>query len=261
MKIAVFLDVDRTLTQDYIQKDYAQELGCRAEYEKIEKQFQDKQISSSQFGTQIIALFASKQLTEDRAEELFSCVVLQPWTDELFALEVDKYLVSSGPGYYIDELAKRHGIPAKNVCRSVYKFNKKTKLIESCNAVDEQYKADFVRGKVGQYDLTIGIGDNLEFDGPFVSHCTIQLLTVANASTLHIENFGAAIPLINRLLKLKGPGHDAGFEADTLSIPQLASRLSLGSWALLFALIGGAFGLGTEWSNVAAALGHFLKSK
>jgi hypothetical protein len=143
----------------------------------------------------------------------------------------------------------------------VYKFNKKTRIIESCNAVDEQYKADFVRARVAQYDITIGIGDNLEFDGPFVSHCTIQLLTVPNASTLHIENFGAAIPLINRLLKLKGPGRDAGFEADTLSVPQLASRLSVGSWALLVGLIGGAFGLGTEWSNVLGALSHLLKPK
>ena len=193
MKIAVFLDVDKTLTLDFIQKEYAKALGCRPEYEKIENEFQRKQISSAEFGKEIIVLFASKHLTEDRAGELFSSVRLQPWTDELLALDIDKYLVSSGPSYYIDPLATKYRIPEKNVCRTVYRFDRRTRIIDSCSSVDEQYKADFVRERVGEYDLTIGIGDNAKFDGPFVSHCTIPLLTVTTESTLHIPNFGAVI--------------------------------------------------------------------
>lgn len=261
MRIAIFLDVDKTLTRDYIQKEYANALQCLAQYEVIEKEFQLKQITSAQFGQRIISLFASKNFTEDKAEELLNHVALQPWADELLSLEIDKYLVSSGPNYYIDPLANRSGISLKNVCRSVYKFNRRTRIIESCNAVDEQFKADFVRERVGQYDLTIGIGDNPKLDGPFVSHCTIQLLTVPTDSTLHIQNFGAAIPLINRLLKLKGPAQGAGFEADNLSIPQLARSLSVGSWAVLGTLLAAVFGLGVEWSKIESTLGQLLRSK
>jgi len=261
MKIAVFLDVDRTLTQDYIQKEYARALECCAEYEEIEKQFQLKQIDSAQFGRQIISLFAGKHLTEDKAEDLFRCVSLQPWTDELLALDIDKYLVSSGPSYYIDPLASKYGIPAKNVCRSTYKFHKHTRLIDSCNAVDEQYKANFVRERVGQYDLTIGIGDNAKFDGPFVSHCTIQILTVSTQSTLQIQNFGAAIPLINRLSKLKAPTQTGGFETDNLSFPQLARSLSIGSWVLLGTLLVAVFGVGAEWSKIEGFLAQVLRAK
>jgi phosphoserine phosphatase len=260
MKIAVFLDVDKTLTQDFIQKEYAKALGCSPEYEEIESAFQRKQISSAEFGTKIIGLFAAKELTEEKAEQLFGTVRLQAWTEELLALEVDKYLVSSGPSYYIDPLAAKYRIPEKNVCRTVYRFDRRTRIIESCNAVDEQYKADFVRERVGAYDLTIGIGDNAKFDGPFVSHCTIPLLTVTTESTLHIPNFGAAIPLINKLLKLKEPGSRT-FRPSDMSIPELVRSINVEGWVVLSTLLAFAFGLGAEWENIKHGLSHVIGAK
>ena len=44
MKIAIFLDVDKTITKNYIQEIYASELGMTEAYEKIEYDFQNKLI-------------------------------------------------------------------------------------------------------------------------------------------------------------------------------------------------------------------------
>jgi hypothetical protein len=65
-------------------------------------------------------------------------------------VKADLYLVSSGPNYYIDALAARYKIDQKSFCRSVYKFNQRTGLIEDCVAIDDQDKADFVSKKKGR---------------------------------------------------------------------------------------------------------------
>src|ERR1039457_1141208 len=144
MRVAVFLDVDNTLTTDFIQKQYAQVLGCEAEYCELETKFQKQAIKSKTFGDEIIKLFASKGFNEEKANAHFKDVHLQSWTDELLKMpNIDKYLVSSGPSYYIDALADRYNIPEENRCRSIYRFNHQSGLIESCTAVDAQYKADF----------------------------------------------------------------------------------------------------------------------
>jgi phosphoserine phosphatase/class 3 adenylate cyclase len=199
-KIGLFLDVDKTLTRNFIQQDYARALGCEQEYAQIESRYQQKEITGTGFGEELISLFRSKNFTQVRAKELFSTVALQPWADELLRLPIEKNLVSSGPSYYLEQLAQIYGIDVHNICKSDYFFNWQSGLIESCNAVEAQYKASFARQRVQQYDISIGIGDHPEFDGPFVSHCTIPLLTVHAEGYLHATSIGTVVILIRNLL-------------------------------------------------------------
>src|SRR5690348_4188135 len=60
MKIAVFVDVDRTITKDTIQEIYAKELGLTDQYKKIEEDFQHKHIDAAEFGNQLIKIFAKE---------------------------------------------------------------------------------------------------------------------------------------------------------------------------------------------------------
>jgi phosphoserine phosphatase len=243
MKVALFLDVDRTLTREYIQHVYAKELGCEPAYETLEQQFQAKALSSKEFGDAIIKLFAAHKFTAERARKLFDKVELQPWTDELLRFDVDKFLVSSGPSYYIDELAYRYQIPKSRVYRSEYEFDPQTKLIKNCKAVNELQKAQFVRSQRKVYGFTIGIGDNLEFDGPFVSQCTIPLMTIATDRYISVPNFSLAILLLENIVKLTQETRVV--EVDKMTIKQTFNAFSLQSWGIFIAVISTAFALGT----------------
>jgi phosphoserine phosphatase len=251
MRLALFLDVDKTLTLDYIQKEYARALGCEADYCAVEAEFQRGSVDSPTFGKKIIELFAREKFTEERASALYEQIRLQDWTPDLLKLlpPADIYLVSSGPSYFIDALAKNHRIPEGNVCRSEYSFNPKTGIIESCRAVDEQDKAFFVQSKRGEYRITIGVGDSPRYDGPFISNCTIQLMTVSTANFIYIPDLKSVMRLIRRLSEV---GEDAAsIDTSTLTAAelfQLLRRMTVGAWATLlggFGVVGSvAFWLG-----------------
>ena len=53
MKVAIFLDVDNTLTVGYIQEHFAELLKCGDQYRKIENAFQNEEISSAEFGNRL----------------------------------------------------------------------------------------------------------------------------------------------------------------------------------------------------------------
>jgi phosphoserine phosphatase len=251
MRIAAFLDVDNTLTTDFIQKQFARGLGCEAEYSALEEQFQRQAIKSKTFGDEIIKLFASKGFTEEQANAHFNDIHLQPWTHELLTLpKIDKYLVSSGPSYYIDALAERYNIRPENRCRSVYRFNRKTGLIDSCMAVDAQFKADFVSQRTKDYGITIGVGDSPELDGPFLSQCTIRLMTVETGNDFYVPNFNSVILLIRRLSEIDDG--DAVFDPGSKSIVQLVKSISVNNWVWIITALVALFGIGT-------AVGHHWK--
>lgn len=239
MRIAVFLDVDNTLTTDFIQKQYARVLGCEGEYCKLEDDFQKQVIDSVEFGKQIIKLFASKNFTELVARKHFKDVKLQVWTDELLKLQgIDKYLVSSGPSYYIDALAEQYQIPPEHRCRSIYRFNDDTGLIESCAAVSSQNKADFVHQRKEKYNITIGIGDSDKLDGPFLSHCTVPLMTARTANYISIPDFQSVILLIHRLSAI---GEEIEvFDPENWTLKQLLRSMGLKGAAY----VAGTFGAG-----------------
>ena len=243
MTIALFVDVDKTLTKNFIQQEFATALNCQSEYKALEDEFQSKQITAIDFGRKIISLFASKNFKEHQAEEIFAKVELQDWTPRSLRLNhIDKFLVSSGPNYYIDLLASKYLIPPENVCRSQYSFNKSTQIIESCDAISEFDKEDFVYRKSKNYEITIGIGDHPDLDA-FVSRCTIGFLTVQTERHIYIPNFNSAVLLIQRLSDALGSERRV-FPADRMSIPQVVAALNLHSWALLGGGITVVFGVG-----------------
>jgi 2-hydroxy-3-keto-5-methylthiopentenyl-1-phosphate phosphatase len=141
MRVALFLDVDNTLTPSPIQGYFARALGVYNQYVELEDQFQKETISSADFGRELVALFASQRFNSGKAAEIFGTVPLQPWADGLFALQKNEkihvYLVSHGPSYYISELADKRDVPHQRVCCSKYFFEAPGSVISSCNAVSE----------------------------------------------------------------------------------------------------------------------------
>jgi len=248
MKLAIFLDVDKTITNDYIQHVYAKALGVEAEYLKLEKAFQAGTKNSRVFGAELISLFASKGFSKAKAEEYFSNVVLRPWVEKLFKLQsrgVAIYFVSSGPNYYIENLGLRHSIPKENILCSDYKFND-VGVIAQCDAVETLQKAQFVSRELDKYDITLGIGDNAELDGPFVSSCTIAMLTVPADNFIHVANFNSVLVLIENLLKSR-VGDESSVSMEDLKQATIATafrRLSVGLWLAIATLVLSAFGAG-----------------
>jgi phosphoserine phosphatase len=251
MRIAVFLDVDKTLTVDFIQQEYARVLGCETEYLALEADFQSKR-DSVKFGRELIKLFASRGFSEGRAVDNFARIALQEWTDEMLRLPgVDKYLVSSGPSYYIDTLARKYGIPDENRCRSVYSFNPETHLIESCTAVGSENKADFVVKAISNqkvpYAITVGVGDSPLMDGPFVAHCTIRLMTVPTDQAIYIPDFNSVILLIRRLSELASEGV---FDPLQMTVPEMIRRMTLERWAYVGSSVAAVFGAGIAFGRL-----------
>jgi HAD superfamily phosphoserine phosphatase-like hydrolase len=180
MSLGLFLDVDRTLTVDLIQRQYAQHLGVGSSYEEIESLFRDEKITSAEFGRRLISIFSSAGFSKEKALAFFDKVELQAWTDHLLELHdgrlVSVYLVSAGPDYYVNTLANQFGIPVQNVFCSKYEFNAEGRLVK-CRSVDKQSKEQFVEEAARQHGCTIGVGDDSRHDGPFLSRCDIQILT------------------------------------------------------------------------------------
>lgn len=250
MKLAVFLDVDKTLTEDYIQRYYAEELGCKPQYEKLEDDLKHERITSAEFGKGIIALFASKNLTEARAKQIAPKVVLRDWAKPLLRTKIDKYLVSSGPSYYIDEMIKEYGIPQDRVLRSYYGFGDDG-VIESCEAVNAQQKQDFAVDQAAKYDITIGIGDDATADGPFVGACTISMLTEPNQGYMHVANFNSVTVLIDKLLKASKDAESLPVDKlKNLTLLQAIKVFSVGLWATFCGVLSAAFAIGAAMARL-----------
>lgn len=206
MRIAVFFDVDNTLTKDFIQKQYAEELKCVPAYQNVEDKF-GKDTDSDAFADEIIKLFHENGLTEARAKEVFPKVKLQNWTAELLRRkDIDIYLVSSGPNYYVDLLAAEYGIPKQNVKCSQYRFRDKSPYtIVSCDPVNKYTKARFVQENKGKYDIAIGVGDSEENDGLFLSQVTIPLLWAKDVNYISFSDFQLVKLVIDSLVDVSRP--------------------------------------------------------
>jgi phosphoserine phosphatase len=254
MKIALFLDVDKTLTKDFIQTVFAHELGVQDHYEKLEEDFQKGLVSSARFGAELVKLFASKNFTKAQADRLFDRVVLRDYVYDLFALQkkgVAIYLVSSGPNYYIDSLAVRNGIPSDRTLCSTYNFD--GGIISGCSAVDAARKTRFVSDAADLYDVTIGIGDNHLHDA-FVQVCTIAMLTTAQGGAaegfIHVAQFNSVHLLIDNLLKGRdeSAAHDGvlstGDFQGRVNVRTAVQRISVGLWLLFGSSLVAAFGAG-----------------
>jgi predicted nucleotide-binding protein/phosphoserine phosphatase len=200
MSVALFLDVDNTLTGGFIQERFAELLSCVDQYRSIERRFQIGELDAAAFGDELIALFNERGFTEAVAREHCRAIPLQPWANELLRLPLDRYLVSSGPSYYIEPLAERYGIPPTHVICSRYHFVEPGGMLGSCDAVDAPQKAMFVQAHAPRYLLTIGIGDDETKDGPFLAQCTIAILTTRSApGFLQMSSFSTLHTILSKL--------------------------------------------------------------
>jgi phosphoserine phosphatase len=204
MGIGLFLDVDNTLTDGFIQQHYAVILGCEAEYRRLEDALQIRALSEFDFGGALIELFAAHGFTAEMAGSHFGAIPTHPWIEEILRLPVDHYLVSSGPSYYIDMLAKDHEIPASRVLCSRYGFDQQGR-IATCRAVTDAQKAQFVQRHRDQHMLTVGVGDSPERDGPFLSQCSVPVLFApgelrnANPNFFTMSSFGVLHSFLGNL--------------------------------------------------------------
>lgn len=255
MKIAIFLDVDKTITKNYIQEIYASELGMTEAYEKIEYDFQNKLIDFAEFGNRLIPIFAKGGFSKTKAEDLFNKVELRSGAEKLFALKekgVDIFLVSSGPNYYVNVLGDRVGIPKERVLSSEYIFNDEG-IISKCYAKEDEDKVKFVVNNIAVYDITIGIGDNHVHDS-FVNVCTIAMFMEKNVNYIHVPHFNAVSTLVESLLRTptlekEKQTVDGVVTIDlfkTVTMKTVWSRFSAGLWFAICGMMFTAFTLGAS---------------
>ena len=199
MSIGLFLDVDNTLTVGFIQAYFAQELGCAEEYGQIESDFQ-ADADADRFGARLIELFAAREFTEAVAARLAPGVPLQNWTKGVLRLPVDRYLVSSGPSYFVKYFAEANGIHEDHVMCSEYSFGGSNGVINDCDAVNGGMKADFVARHAKGHAVTIGVGDKEDLDGPFLTHCMIPIIARSPSQEyLTISSFASLLTILQRL--------------------------------------------------------------
>jgi HAD superfamily phosphoserine phosphatase-like hydrolase len=179
MTIGLFLDVDNTLTQGFIQQNYAEMVQVGDDYFDIETKYANDDISSDQFGEQLIKLFNRTEFNEEFAKNNFARIPLKESAEALLRCRrsgaVEIFLVSAGPSYYVSRLAEKYKIPSEYVLCSEYTFDKEGKLV-GCNAVSPKQKHDFAVQYGRLCTLTIGVGDDELHDSSFLDACDIGLL-------------------------------------------------------------------------------------
>ena len=173
---ALFLDVDLTLTTECVQATYAKCLGVHDEYRRLEGDLQEDRIDSRQFGSSMVQLLAERCFTESKAAEFYKCVEQQPWCPFIRSLNADLFLVSAGPSYYVKQLAADWSIPSSRILCSNYEFRCDTGVIHACCGVTADDKAQFVSHFIPLYRVTVGVGDNPQSDGLFLSLCDLAFL-------------------------------------------------------------------------------------
>ncbi len=198
MTIGLFLDVDNTLTQEHIQHAYARVLGCEVEYLELEQEFQQEQ-NSDRFGRKLVELFAATGFTKEIALQYFDDIELAPWAEDILSLDAQRFLVSAGPSYYVEELARRYNIPAQNVMCSKYMFDRRTKVISRCLPSSEATKSRFVQERADQFKVSIGVGDSVSQDGPFIVNCRLSVLTTPSDAYLSVPNLRVVKELVEAM--------------------------------------------------------------
>lgn len=179
MTVGLFLDVDNTLTRGFIQHSFARMVGVEPEYLEIERQYGSDEISSEDFGQNIIELLNRTQFNEKFALDNFLKIPLKDSAGPLLRCRsplIEIYFVSSGPSYYVQKLAESYKIPSEHVLCSEYIFDRDGKLAH-CNAVTPKQKRDFREHHARSHKLTIGVGDDELHDKSFLDGCDIGLLT------------------------------------------------------------------------------------
>jgi predicted nucleotide-binding protein/phosphoserine phosphatase len=177
MRATLFVDVDGVLTLEPANMQLARRLGVENELADLETGFAEGVVATDEFGEALVQLFRRQKLTRALAEELFSSIRLRVGAERLLR-HPGAYLVSSGPSYFVEPLAKKYGIDRSRVLCTRYEFEDgQDGLIKACtNPVGQVDKEEFVHDNVRKGVLSIGIGDSPEVDSQFLSHCDVKVL-------------------------------------------------------------------------------------
>jgi HAD superfamily phosphoserine phosphatase-like hydrolase len=245
MSVGLFLDVDQTLTNGIIQHFFAREFGYESEFLEIEKEFQESGTAPKEFNSRLLPLMRRSGVTFSKLAEVGKKLPLQSWAEDLLKIEdAEIYLVSSGPNFYINNLAEKFGIPLERVYCSKYFFEEGTGLIQlNSQGVSVGGKADFVSQHAKKYAVSIGIGDDVTLDGPFISQCSLGFLTQPNESYFYAPNFELirnTIRILSRSLTTANTTIVSSVDQLTeLSIFAILKSLKVSQVAWLFAAIVG----------------------
>jgi hypothetical protein len=170
------------------------------------------------------------------------------------------FLVSNGPNYYTEPLADRYNIPLENVICSTYRFNKETQIIDSCDAVSNTGKAEFVADKAKDFDFSIGVGDSARHDGPFLTNCSVGFILQRGEQSIPKDQesssffYTTSLERIVRVTELlKGGESDSklGLQDITIkdSIANTKATSIRGLWFSFASLLGIGFLVGKYFSG------------
>jgi phosphoserine phosphatase len=199
-QVAVFTDIDGVLTHHAINMELARLLRVEKELQVIEDAFAAGG-TTDEFNDRFIPLFRSKDFNRGFAEAHFDDIRLRDKTHILLEKKnVDVYLVSSGPSYYVDLLAGRFKIPDGRWLCSNYRFDAAGGLTADVEAINSVDKHDWVARRVRDYRITIGVGNSIEQDGPFLSRCSVQVVMgKLDSRYVCINELGPLLGMIDRL--------------------------------------------------------------
>jgi phosphoserine phosphatase len=163
--------------------------------------------TTDQFNREFVPLFREAEFSKKRAEEFFEEVAFRPGYDDLLERrDIDLYLVTSGPSYFVDLLARQENFVAiRDYMCSRYKFDDEDRL-EVWSPADLATKAAFVMARAKGYEVTVGIGNNVEQDSAFLSHCMIQIMVMKkmNPGYLCVSQLSPVLRLLDSLAAALG---------------------------------------------------------
>lgn len=202
MKVGLFLDVDGVCTLEAVNLQYAEMLGIRNEHELLEKEFNENEITTAEFGRRLVAAFRERKFTKKRAVELMKNINYRPYAKELYKIFDDVYIVSSAPSYFIEEFAKTYSIPEERILCSKYEFDNEGLISKCSNPVSDVMKGEFVKGFIDQYNIRIGVGDVPAQDAAFLTHCDVKILMREYGSGyLSVRELAPVISFLDSLKK------------------------------------------------------------
>ena len=177
MRVGLFLDFDGVLTPKPINMQIASMLGVEKELVDLEHQYRVGMITSAQFGDLLVPLFRKSGFSQSYMDANFSRIQLDPFAADIVQEFSDTiHIVTSSLNYYIQRFCVKYGIDQARLICSIYDFDELGNISKSTMPCGVREKETFVRRLRNNYDLTIGVGDNIEQDGPFLSLCDISVL-------------------------------------------------------------------------------------
>lgn len=197
--VALFVDVGGTLTIENIHTVYARHLGYAAEEESLRKRMKAGDLTPGAFDKRIEEILISKKFTRAKANEVAEKIQLRDNADTLLQSDdFDIYIISLAPSFYIEWLLANKGSQNAVVYHtaSKFKFDKGGLLVPGVETQNASGKGAVARVEVKNYLLSAGIGDDYEFDGDFLSHCTFAFLVQPNQRYLYSSDLNYILDVV-----------------------------------------------------------------